>query len=147
MRVGALCLRQAIANVLILEVGISKHPMIEVSISRGRMYLDATSTAATSYNSGVKNYYVYILSSRSGTLYVGVTSNIRKTVHQHKSHLVPGFTDKYDVDRLLYFEPIGDAVSAIKREKQIKKWRREKKVALIDSMNPDWKDLSQAWYD
>jgi putative endonuclease len=95
----------------------------------------------------VKNYYVYILSSNSGTLYVGITRNIRKRVHEHKSHLVPGFTDKYDVDRLLYFETIGDAISGIKREKQIKKWRRQKKVALIDSVNPEWKDLSQGWYD
>jgi putative endonuclease len=95
----------------------------------------------------VKNYYVYIMSSKSGTLYIGITSNIRKRVYEHKCHLVPGFTDKYDVDRLLYFEVIGDSISAIKREKQIKKWRRQKKVALIDSVNPDWKDLSEGWYD
>jgi putative endonuclease len=95
----------------------------------------------------VKNYYVYIMASKSGTLYVGITSDIRKRVYEHKSHLVPGFTDKYDVDRLVYFEVIGDSISAIEREKQIKKWRRQKKVALIDTANPEWNDLSQDWYD
>ena len=95
----------------------------------------------------MKNYYVYIMASKSGTLYVGITSDIRKRVYEHKSHLVPGFTDKYEVDRLLYFEVIGDSISAIEREKQIKKWRRQKKVALIDTANPEWKDLSQDWYD
>jgi len=95
----------------------------------------------------MKSYYVYIVASISGTLYVGVTNNIRKRVDQHKKHLVPGFTDKYNVDRLLYVETLGDAHSAIRREKQIKAWRREKKVKLIDSLNPDWDDLSDGWYD
>ena len=76
------------------------------------------------------------MASRSGTLYVGVTSNIKKRVYEHKNHLIPGFTDKYNIDRLLYFETMVDAFSAIKREKQIKTWRREKKVKLIDLMNP-----------
>jgi putative endonuclease len=87
------------------------------------------------------------MSSKSGTLYVGVTSNLKKRVYEHQNHLFPGFTDKYDIDRLLYFEIIRDAASAINREKQIKAWRREKKVTLIDSINPEWKDLSQDWYD
>ena len=95
----------------------------------------------------MKTLYVYIMASRSGTLYVGVTSDIKRRVYEHRQHLIPGFTDKYNVDRLLYVERIGDPVSAINREKQIKRWRREKKVMLIDSLNPEWNDLSQDWYD
>ncbi len=95
----------------------------------------------------VKTLYVYIMASKSGTLYVGVTSDIRRRAYEHKQHLIPGFTDKYDVDRLLYIEQIRDPASAIKREKQIKRWRREKKVTLIDSVNPGWNDLSEDWYD
>ena len=95
----------------------------------------------------MKTFYFYIMASESGTLYIGVTSNIKKRVWEHKNHLVPGFTDKYMIEKLLYFETIGDAISAINREKQIKKWRRQKKVKLIDSENPNWSDLSQDWYD
>jgi len=87
------------------------------------------------------------MSSQSGTLYIGITNDIKKRVYQHKKHLIPGFTDKYNVDQLLYVETTSDAVSAIRREKQLKKWRREKKVALVDSQNPDWKDLSEDWYE
>ena len=95
----------------------------------------------------MKRLYVYIMASRSGTLYVGLTSDIKRRVYEHKQHLIPGFTEKYNVDRLLYVERIGDPASAINREKQIKRWRREKKVMLIDSLNPEWNDLSQDWYD
>jgi putative endonuclease len=87
------------------------------------------------------------MSSKTGTLYIGITNDIKKRVYQHKNHLIPGFTNKYNIDRLLYVERVSDPISAISREKQIKKWRREKKVALIDSMNPDWKDLSDGWYE
>ena len=87
------------------------------------------------------------MASKSGTLYVGVTSNRKKRVYEHKNHLILGFTDKYDINRLLYFETIRDPTSAIRREKQIKTWRREKKVTLIDSLNPEWNDLSQDWFD
>jgi len=95
----------------------------------------------------MKTFYVYIMGSESGTLYVGMTSALKRRVYQHKNHLILGFTDKYNVDRLVYFEMIGDPASAINREKQIKAWRREKKVSLIDSMNPAWDDLSEDWYD
>ena len=95
----------------------------------------------------MKNYYIYIMTSQSGTLYVGMTNNIKKRVYQHKNHLIPGFTDKYTIDQLLYVETMSDLVSAIRREKQLKKWRREKKVTLVDSQNPDWKDLSEDWYE
>jgi len=99
------------------------------------------------YNVRMKTFYVYIMGSESGTLYTGITSNLKERVYQHKNHLIPGFTDKYNVERLLYFEMIGDSASAINREKQIKAWRREKKVALIDFMNAAWDDLSEDWYD
>ena len=85
--------------------------------------------------------------SKSGTLYVGMTNNIKRRVFEHKNHLVPGFTDKYSIDRLLYFETFTNPSSAINREKQIKAWRREKKVKLIDSQNPAWNDSSEGWYD
>jgi len=87
------------------------------------------------------------MGSKSGTLYVGVTSNLKKRVYEHKNHLIPGFTDKYGINRLLYFETMGDPASAINSEKQLKKWRRNKKIKLIDSLNPEWDDLSQDWYD
>jgi putative endonuclease len=87
------------------------------------------------------------MGSKTGTLYVGITSDIKRRVYEHKNHLIPGFTNKYNVERLLYFETIHDPASAINREKQIKAWRREKKVALIDSVNPSWEDLSEDWYD
>jgi putative endonuclease len=87
------------------------------------------------------------MASKSGTLYVGLTADIKRRVYEHKNHLMPGFTEKYDVDRLLYFETFRRSVSAIKREKQIKAWRREKKVSLIDSVNPQWCDLAADWYD
>lgn len=95
----------------------------------------------------MKTYYVYIMGSESGTLYVGITSDIKRRVYEHKNHLIQGFTDKYNIERLLYFEVISNPTSAIGREKQIKAWRREKKLALIDSVNPSWEDLSEDWYD
>jgi putative endonuclease len=94
-----------------------------------------------------KTLYVYIMASKTGTLYVGMTDNINRRVYEHKHHLISGFTDKYKVDRLIYLEAINDPASAINREKQIKAWRREKKIALIDSVNPPWNDLSQDWYE
>ena len=87
------------------------------------------------------------MASKSGTLYIGMTNNIKRRVFEHKNHLVPGFTDNYSIDRLLYVETINDPVSAINREKQIKAWKREKKAKLIDSQNPAWNDLSEGWYD
>lgn len=95
----------------------------------------------------MKTYYVYIMASESGTLYTGMTNNIKKRIYEHKSHLIKGFTDKYNVSKLLYLESFSEPTSAIKREKQIKSWRREKKVALIDKENPGWIDLSKDWYD
>jgi putative endonuclease len=93
-----------------------------------------------------KTYYVYIMTNQSRTLYVGFTNNIRKRVAQHREGLVEGFTCHYKIDKLVYFEAFSDAASGINREKQIKKWRREKKVRLITQENPDWRDLSDGWY-
>lgn len=93
------------------------------------------------------NYYIYIMASKSGTLYIGMTNDIKKRVYQHKNHLIPGFTDKHNISILLYVETMSDSLSAVKREKQLKKWRREKKINLIDSQNPGWKDLSENWYE
>jgi putative endonuclease len=94
----------------------------------------------------MKRYYVYIMSSHSRTLYTGVTSDVRRRVYEHKRKLMPGFTSKYKVSRLVYFGWTGDAWAALAREKQIKSWRRAKKLALIESRNPLWADLSAGWY-
>ena len=85
---------------------------------------------------------VYILASkRNGTLYLGVTSDLAKRVWEHKNDLVEGFTKKYGVHSLVYFEQFGDMVSAIAREKQLKKWNRGWKIRLIENGNPEWKDV------
>ena len=92
-------------------------------------------------------YSVYILGSISGTLYIGITSDLVLRVRQHKDHVFPGFSAQYGVDRLLYYEVYGDVTQAIQREKQLKGWRRKKKIWLIEKMNPQWKDLSRDWYE
>jgi putative endonuclease len=88
-----------------------------------------------------RSYFVYILSNRSRTLYVGVTNDLQRRVYEHKHNLVPGFTSRYRIDRLVYFEGTGDVQAAIAREKQLKGWLRAKKVGLIESVNPTWEDL------
>jgi putative endonuclease len=93
-----------------------------------------------------KTYCVYLLGSLSGTLYVGITSNLHKRAFQHKFHRIEGFTDQHAVERLLYCESFDDVHKAISREKQLKGWRRSKKVALIESINPHWLDLARDWY-
>ena len=94
-----------------------------------------------------KWYYVYIMASRSLTLYIGVTGNLRGRVLQHKLHQYPkGFTAKYKTERLVYFEVFGEVGNAIAREKQLKNWRRDKKIALIKTVNPAWADLAEDWY-
>ena len=89
-----------------------------------------------------KQYYVYILSSLSGVLYVGFTSDLRKRMYEHKSGIVEGFTKKYNCNLLVYFETGDSFEGVLAREKQIKNWRREKKVALIEKENRGWKDLT-----
>ncbi|MDR6662621.1 GIY-YIG nuclease family protein [Tardiphaga robiniae] len=91
------------------------------------------------------SYWVYILASKpGGTLYVGVTNDLIRRIYEHREKLVPGFTKKYDVTRLVYFEQHDSITIAIQREKNIKHWSREWKIDLIRSMNPDWRDL---WHD
>lgn len=92
-----------------------------------------------------KNYYVYIMTNRSRTFYTGVTNNLERRVYEHKHKLVKGFTRQYNITMLVYYEMFGDIRDAIEREKQVKDWRREKKIALIESMNPEWRDLSAEW--
>jgi len=93
-----------------------------------------------------KSYCVYIMGSLSGTLYIGVTGNLHKRAFEHKFHHRESFTDKYDVERLLHWDSFGDVHKAIAREKQLKGWRRSKKVGLIESLNPHWLDLAKDWY-
>jgi putative endonuclease len=91
----------------------------------------------------VKVLYVYILASLSGTLYVGLTDDLRRRVEEHKLGLVDSFTKKYNVNRLMYFEIFREGENASRRERQIKKFRREKKIALFAKSNPRWEDLSK----
>jgi putative endonuclease len=90
----------------------------------------------------MKSGFVYILASkRNGTLYIGVTSDLIKRVHEHKTNAAPGFTEKYHVHTLVYYEHAENIVSAIEREKQLKKWNRKWKLELIEKENPEWRDL------
>jgi putative endonuclease len=87
-------------------------------------------------------YYVYLLANgKHGTLYLGVTNDLVRRVHDHRSKAAPGFSERYGIDRLVWFEIYDDAVTAITREKQLKKWRRDWKIRLIEDQNPDWADL------
>jgi putative endonuclease len=93
-------------------------------------------------------FYVYIIQSSSRrALYIGMTNDLRKRVWQHKDHAFEGFTDDYNATRLVYWESFDDVRNAINREKQLKRWRREKKVWLIERMNPRWNDLAAQWYE
>ncbi len=93
-----------------------------------------------------KTYYVYLLTNwNNQVMYVGVTNNLERRIYEHRNKLVDGFTKKYNVEKLVYFETASDVLAAIEREKQIKKWRREKKNHLVVGMNPEWKDLSVEW--
>lgn len=95
----------------------------------------------------MRNYFVYILASPSRTIYGGVTGDLERRVYEHKHKLVPGFTARYGVTRLVHMETFSHIDDAIAREKEIKGRRREKKVALIETQNPKWWDLSHGWYD
>lgn len=90
----------------------------------------------------MRDYYVYIMANRSRTLYVGITNNIARRVYEHKHMLKDGFTRQYLIDRLVYYEATNDVEGAIAREKQLKGWVRRRKLALIESVNPKWRDLS-----
>ena len=91
-------------------------------------------------------YFVYILSNwNDSVLYIGVTSNLPRRLYEHRNGLVEGFTKKYNVHKLVYYESTNDVYSALSREKQLKKWNRNKKNVLINRMNPQWVDLSKSW--
>jgi len=93
----------------------------------------------------MKSYYVYIMASkRNGTLYIGVTNDLIKRVYEHKYNIIEGFTMKYDVHSLVYFEQCDDIESAITREKQLKRWNRKWKLKLIERENPQWRDLYES---
>ena len=96
-------------------------------------------------STSLRQYYVYIMTNATRTLYVGVTNDLERRVYQHKQKLIDGFTKKYNLTWLAYYEQTSDVRSAIAREKQIKGWRRSKKIELIESFNPRWRDLSQDW--
>ncbi len=91
-------------------------------------------------------YFVYILSNwDDSVLYIGVTGNLTRRLYEHRNKLVDGFTKQYNVHKLVYYEHTNDVYSAISREKQLKNWNRSKKIALIEKMNPEWRDLSAVW--
>ena len=93
----------------------------------------------------MRDYYVYIMTNRSGTLYTGMTNDLERRVAEHRARLARGFTEKYKITRLVYYEAVSNVNDAIHREKQIKAWRRSKKLGLIASMNARWKDLAEDW--
>ncbi|MBW8012814.1 MAG: GIY-YIG nuclease family protein [Chloroflexi bacterium] len=95
----------------------------------------------------MQEYFVYIMTNNSKTLYTGVTNNITRRVYEHRNKLGSNFTKKYKITKLIYFETVTDVNVAIEREKQIKGWVRQKKIELIESDNPNWTDLSADWYD
>src|SRR4030066_811778 len=90
----------------------------------------------------MNQYYVYIMTNKSKTLYTGITNNLQRRVYEHKQKLIPGFTSKYNINQLVYYEITSDINVALSREKQIKGWLRSKKIALIESVNPEWRDLN-----
>jgi putative endonuclease len=94
----------------------------------------------------MKYYYVYVMTNKFRTLYTGVTNNLERRVWEHKNKAIPGFTSKYNITKLVYYEDGTQIEEAIAREKQIKGWLRAKKIALIETMNPEWRDLSEDWY-
>jgi len=95
----------------------------------------------------MSEYYVYIMANKSGTLYTGVTNNLERRVYEHKNKLIDGFTKKYNVNQLVYFDSTDDVTAAIAREKQIKGMLRSRKIELIKTINPKMIDLSAEWYD
>ena len=95
-----------------------------------------------------KNYYVYLLTNwNNKVIYVGVTNDLNRRIYEHKNKLISGFTKKYNLNKLVYFEETCDINAAINREKEIKKWRREKKDILVNQINPNWQDLSDGFKD
>jgi len=95
----------------------------------------------------MREYWVYILANMHHSLYIGVTNDLNRRVFEHKNDVVPGFTSKYGIDQLVYFESTNDVHEALALEKQLKGWLRKKKLDLIESVNPTWEDLSAGWFE
>jgi putative endonuclease len=95
----------------------------------------------------MRHYYVYIMANAGRMFYTGVTNDLERRVFQHKHKLIPGYTTKYNITRLVYYEATASVLAALAREKQIKGWLRSQKVAMIESANPGWRDLSEDWHD
>ncbi len=112
--------------------------MITVILSRAKNLVEGI-------DDSVSQFYVYIMASYRGTLYTGVTNDLTRRVFEHRYKLLQGFTKKYNISKLVFYETTADVRSAIEREKQIKGWLRSKKVALIESLNPYWLDLAKGW--
>ena len=94
----------------------------------------------------MKTYYVYIMASQSRTLYVGVTNNLERRVHEHKQKLGDSFTSRHNITMLVWYAETNEVIEAITKEKEIKGWLRARKKALIEESNPEWRDLSEEWY-
>jgi putative endonuclease len=107
------------------------------------MLVDLDSSDASPKAGGwMATYYVYILTNRRRTLYIGFTNDLARRLYQHKAGLMSGFTSRYNVDRLVHFEAFSDVRDAKRREKQLKGWRRDRKIELIEAENPEWEDLA-----
>ncbi len=112
-----------------------------ITVNASRSFTPSVTTGQVA----LKQYYVYIMANRTRMLYTGVTNNLERRVYEHKHSITPGFTSKYNLNRLIYYEVYADIREAIAREKQIKRWLRAKKITLIESDNPKWEDLSAEW--
>jgi putative endonuclease len=93
----------------------------------------------------MNEYWVYIMSNVSKTLYIGITNNLQRRIQEHKLGMTPGFVEQYNIKKLVHMESTNDIYSALNREKQLKGWSRSKKINLIESSNPNWNDLSDKW--
>jgi putative endonuclease len=93
----------------------------------------------------MNNYFVYILSSNSKRLYIGITNNLERRLFEHRDKIIKGFTSRYNMDKLVYYEVFSNVEQAINRETQLKGWLRERKLELIESVNPEWRDLNEEW--
>ena len=110
-----------------------------------RCHAELVEASLLLHTDAMHDYHVYILASQSRVLYIGVTSNLERRLFEHRQKLIPGFTRKYNVTQLVYFEQFGEIRDAIAREKQLKGWRREKKILLSEAVNPKWRNLSADW--
>ena len=130
-----------------LRTNSTKHPVPGLRNEMPRSLRSLRMTGVRYGEGAVRQNYVYIMTNRSRTLYTGVTSNLERRVYEHKQRMGSKFTSKYNITQLAYYEECSDTREAIAREKQIKGWLRAKKIALIESVNPEWKDLSAEWYE